>query len=114
LLAAVRRPGPFVSLLVSEAAVAAFALFVHLRARVSVLAAFRAYETEIPALTRVALSPWLLPCALAVAAVASLAAVVLPLKRSRRFVLARVGLVVLSVAVVFSVLGAFAPIFRPD
>jgi hypothetical protein len=110
----VRRNLALVALLSLQALVAALSALFHARARVSVLEAFRAYDTAIPGLTQIALSSWLVPAALAVAALLDLAALALPLRRSRRTALVAAGLFASSSVVIFAVVAAFAPIFRPE
>lgn len=100
-------------MLASVAIVALLSLVFHLRARPHVLDAFRSYETPIPPLTELALSPWLLPLANGAAIAASLGALVLPLRRSQRAAGVGAGLVISSAALVFAVLAAFMPIFNP-
>lgn len=108
-----RRHAIFLTLLVSHLIVAAFALFFHLKVRVSVIAAFEEYGTALPPLTQVAVAPWFLPGALGAAAALGLVGFAAPLKRSQRAWLLGVGLVISSSALVFAVWFAFAPIFRP-
>ena len=108
-----RRHAVLITLLASNIAVTALALLFHLWVRVSVLAAFEEYGTPMPATTQVALSGWLLPCAIAAAMGLSLVAVAAPLRRSQRHGLLGVGVVIASTALVFAVWAAFAPIFQP-
>jgi hypothetical protein len=49
-----------------------------------------------------------------VSVVAALAGVVVPLRRRYRAALVGAGLLVASVALVFAVWAAFAPLFRPE
>jgi hypothetical protein len=109
----VRRNVAILALLSLQALVAGLSLWFHTRARVSILDAFHAYDTAIPPFTAVALSTWLIPGALAAAGLLDLAAVALPLRRSRRAGLAATGLFVSSTALIFAVWAAFAPLFRP-
>lgn len=106
-----RRNLALVTLLVLQVVVAALSLVFHTRVRVSVLDAFQAYDTAIPRLTRLALSPWLMPVALAAAAALDAAAIALPLRRPRRAALAAAGLVASSSALIFAVCAAFVPVF---
>jgi hypothetical protein len=100
-------------MLVAEAGVVGLALFFHLRSRVAIVAAFQDFGTTMPAGAAIALSPWFLPAALALAAVATLVGLVAPLRRSQRAVAVGSGLLVASVALVFAIWAAFAPIFQP-
>jgi len=77
------------------------------------LEAFRAYDTPLPPLTSVALAPWLLPGAVGLGFVLTAGAMVAPLRRSQRNAIVGAALVISSTALVFAVLAAFAPIFRP-
>jgi hypothetical protein len=112
--AAMRRHLTAVVLLTLQALVAALSALFHVRARVAVLEAFRAYDTAVPLPTQVALSSWLLPAALGVALLLDAAALALPLGRSRRTALLAAALVVPSTALMFAVWAAFMPIFRPE
>ncbi len=100
-------------MLATEIGVAALALFFHLRSRVAILAAFEDYGTALPGTAKIALSPWFLPSAIAFAALATIVALVAPLRRSRRAALVGAGLLVASVALVFAVWAAFMPLFQP-
>ena len=101
------------SLVLSEVAVGALALFYYFSLRVRVLAAFDAYGTTVPPLTRVALSRWFIPSAIAVALALTLASIALPLRRSRSMRLVQLAVTLLASAVVFAVLAALVPIFNP-
>jgi succinate dehydrogenase/fumarate reductase cytochrome b subunit len=109
----VRRHAAVLSLLTFQVLVAVLSAIFHVRARPAVLDAFRAYDTEIPPLTEVALAPWFLPAAVGLAILLAGVALVAPLRRSLRPALLGVGLVVSSFALMFAVWAAFAPIFRP-
>lgn len=109
-----RRNLALVSLLALQSLVAGLSALFHLRIRVSVLDAFLAYDTAIPRLTQLALSPRLIPAALSVAALADAVALLAPLRRSRRTALLAAGLFLSSSALVFAVGASFAPIFRPE
>ncbi len=100
-------------MIASELLVAAIALFFHLRARASILAAFHEYGTELPRTAAVALAPWFLPGALGFALVASLVALAAPLRRTHRHFLVGAGLFVASAALIFAVWAAFLPLFQP-
>jgi hypothetical protein len=112
--AAVRRNLALVVLLSLQGMVAALALLIHLGARVSVVEAYRAYDTAMPWMTAVAVSGWLLPGALGVAGALDLVAIAAPMRRSRRAALVSAGLCVSSGALIFAVLAAFLPIFRAE
>ncbi len=99
-------------MLAAEIGVAALALFFHLRPRPAILAAFREYDTALPAATALALAPWFLPSALGFAALASLAGLAAPLRRTRRAFLVGVGLMVAAGALIFAVGAAFWPLFQ--
>jgi hypothetical protein len=109
----VRRNAALIVMLVAEIGVAALAFFFHRRARVTILAAFRDYGTELPASAALALSPWFVPGAVAFAAVCTVVALALPLRRSRRALLIGVGLMVAASALIFAVTAAFFSIFQP-
>jgi hypothetical protein len=100
-------------MIAAEIGVAALALFFHLRTRLEILAAFHDFDTEIPAAAAVGLSSWFLPAALGVAGLSTLAALVLPLRRSRRASLMGVGLLLAAAALIFAVCAAFVPVFQP-
>jgi len=100
-------------MLVMQLVVAALSAAFHWKARVAVLEAFRAYDTPLPPLTSVALAPWLLPGAVGLGFVLTAGAMVAPLRRSQRNAIVGAALVISSTALVFAVLAAFAPIFRP-
>ncbi len=100
--------------LASLALVFTLALFFHLHARPSILRAFRDYGTELPGPASVALSAWFLPGALAFAGGSAIVALCAPMRRSRRGLLLGTGLVVASFALIFAVLAAFLPVFRPE
>jgi hypothetical protein len=101
------------SLVLAELAVGSLALFYYFSLRVRVLAAFDAFGTEVPPLTRVALSSWFIPAAIGAAALLTLASIALPLRRSRAMRLVQLAVTVLATAVVFAVLAALVPIFKP-
>ncbi|MEP7123863.1 MAG: hypothetical protein ABJE95_23240 [Byssovorax sp.] len=100
-------------ILVAELGVAALGLFFHLRSRAAIAGAFAEFNTAMPAYTALALAPWFLPLALAVAAALSLVAIAAPLRRSRRMTLAGTGLILASSAVCFAIVASFLPIFQP-
>jgi hypothetical protein len=108
----VRKNAILITLLVTELFVAAFAAFFYFKARVSVLAAFREFGTPMDGATRLALSTWLLPSAVGASFALSLGALAAPLQRSHKNAIVSAGLVIASAALVFSVWGAFAPLFR--
>ena len=109
-----RRNLALFALLALQVLVAGLSALFHLRARVSVLEAFHAYDTAIPRLTQLALAPWLIPGALGSAVALDALALVAPLRRSRRTALVAAGLFASSSVLVFAVWAAFAPIFRPE
>ena len=100
-------------MLATELGVVALALFFHLRSRTAILAAFRDYGTPIPPMAQVALSAWFLPGATGFAVLASLVALVAPLRRTQRAFVVGLGLVVASGALIFAVAAAFLPLFQP-
>jgi hypothetical protein len=108
-----RRSTPREALILAELAVGALALFYYFALRVRVLAAFDAYGTSVPPLTGVALSRWFIPGALTIAGALTLAALALPLRRSHGLRLFQLAVTILASAVVFAVLAALVPIFRP-
>jgi hypothetical protein len=109
----VRRNLALYVILVVELGVAVLGLFFHLRSRAAIAAAFAEFNTAMPAYTALALSPWLVPLTLAVAAVLSAIALLAPLRRSRRMIFAGTGLMIASVAVCFAIVAGFLPIFQP-
>lgn len=100
-------------ILVAELGVAVLGLFFYFRSREAIARAFAEFNTAMPAYTRLALSPWFVPVTLAMAAVLSMIAVVAPLRRSRRMILAGTGLMIASCAVCFAIIASFLPIFQP-
>lgn len=100
-------------MLAAEIGVAALALFFHLRSRTAILGAFHDFDTELPATAAVALSAWFLPAALGFAAVASLVALVAPVRRTQRAFLVGLGLMVAAAALIFAVWAGFQPLFQP-
>lgn len=109
-----RRNLALIVLLSLQVLVAALALLIYRGARVSVVEAYRAYDTAMPWITAVAVSGWLLPGALGIAGALALLAIAAPLRRSRRAALVAAGLCVSSGALIFTVLAAFLPIFRAE
>jgi hypothetical protein len=109
----VRRNAALYTLIAAEIAVAALSAAFHLKARAQVLEAFRAYETEVPPLTALALAPWFLPSAVGIGVAMTACALALPLRRSQRTAVISLGLVIPAFALIFAVLAAFAPIFSP-
>ena len=99
-------------MLAAEIGVAALALFFHLRPRRDILAAFRDYGTELPAAAALALAPWFLPSALAIAAASSLVGLAAPVRRTRRAFLVGAGLLVAATALIFAVCAAFLTLFQ--
>ncbi|HVY44230.1 MAG TPA: hypothetical protein VHB21_00060 [Minicystis sp.] len=97
----------------TELAVAALAAFYYLGLRRKVRGAFEAFGTEVPSATAVALSSWLVPSAVAAALLVTVAALALPLRRSRRMRLLQLAITVLACVVVFAVLAALVPMFNP-
>ena len=108
-----RRHAILITLLVSEAGVAALAIFFHVRSRPLVLGAFHEFNTALPPTTALALTPWFVPSALAAAALFTAIALLAPIGRARRPVLLSAGLLILSFALIFAVWAAFWPIFQP-
>jgi hypothetical protein len=100
-------------MLAAEIGVGALGLLFYLRARNEVLRAFREFDTAVPRSTAIALSPWLVPGALALAAALSIAALALPLRRSQKHFLVGLGLLLASAVVIFAIVAAFWPIFQP-
>jgi hypothetical protein len=109
----VRRNAALYTMIAANVGVLALGIFFHLRSRAAILAAFREFGTELPRTALVALSPWFLPGALAFAGACTLAALVAPLRRSRRSFLVGLGLLVASGALIFAVWVAFVPVFQP-
>ena len=108
-----RRSTPRRTLILAELAVGALALFYYFALRVRVLAAFDAFGTSVPPLTAVALSRWFIPAALSFAFALTLAALALPLRRSHALRVVQLAVTILATAVVFAVLAALVPIFKP-
>jgi hypothetical protein len=100
-------------MLAAEIGVVGLALFFHLRTRTQILAAFSDFDTELPRAALVALSPWFLPAALAVAGLCTIAGLAVPLRRTRRAFLVGLGLMVAAGALIFAVWVAFVPVFQP-
>jgi hypothetical protein len=100
-------------MLAAEIGVAALALFFHLRTRPQILAAFSDFDTALPRAALLALSPWFMPAALAVAGICTLAGLLAPLRRTRRTFLVGLGLLVAAGALIFAVWVAFVPVFQP-
>jgi hypothetical protein len=109
----VRKNATLITLLVTEAGVAALAVFFHLSLRTAVLQAFREFNTALPLTTGLALAPWFLPSALAAAALCSGIALLAPLRRKRRPIIVGAGLVILAFALIFAAWAAFLPLFQP-
>ena len=100
-------------MLLAEAGVVALALFFHLRSRVAILRAFEDYDTKLPAAAALALSPHLIPSALAIAGGTTLLGLLLPIRRSQRLGLLGSGLLLASGALVFAIWAGFRAIFQP-
>jgi hypothetical protein len=109
----VRRHAILITLVLSEIGIAALALFFHLRSRPVVLKAFSDFNTALPPTTALALAPWFLPSALAVAALCTACSLALPLRRKQRPLVAGAGLIVLAFALIFAVWATFLPLFQP-
>jgi hypothetical protein len=109
----VRRHAPLIVALAFHGFVAVMALLFHVRARVSVASAFEEYGTAVPPATAVALSPLFLPLTIGTGLAVALAGLVLPVRRSRRSFLLGAGLCISAFALIFAVVAAFLPIFRP-
>jgi len=109
----VRRHAALLTILAGHASVSALALVYHLRARVAVVDAFERYGTEMPAATALALSTWFVPTAVGIGLATAILALLLPIGRRRRLGLAASGVIVSASALVFAVLSAFGPVFRP-
>lgn len=108
-----RRHAILITLVLSELGIAALALFFHLHSRPAVLRAFHEFDTALPPTTALALAPWFLPSVLLAAAVCTSAALVAPLRRKTRPLVAGAGLVLLAFALIFAVWATFMPIFQP-
>ena len=108
-----RRSTPREALILAELAVGALALFYYFALRIRVLGAFDAYGTSVPPLTAVALSRWFVPSATAIAGALTIAALALPLRRSHALRVLQLAVTILATAVVFAVLAALVPIFKP-
>jgi hypothetical protein len=100
-------------MLASELGVAALALWFHFGARASILRAFQDYGTAMTPYACAALSPWLLPGALGLAALCTALGLALPLRGSQQRGLVGAGLFAASAALVFAVVAAFGAIFQP-
>ncbi len=87
-------------------------LLFYMKTRVAVLEAYREYGTAMPRSMEVALSSWFLPGAMVTAVVLSGLAALAPLRRSQRAALLGTGLVICSMALVYSVWAAFVPLFQ--
>ena len=109
-----RRNAALYTMLAAEAGVIALVLFLHLHARPTILPAFHDYGTVMPWSAAVALSSWFLPGSAGFAVSASVLALALPLRRSRRALVIGVGLLVLSSAFIFAVWAFFMPFFQPS
>jgi hypothetical protein len=107
----VRRNAALFTLLVIEAAVIALAVFFQLGPRAAILAAFEDYGTTVPVVARLALSSWLLPCAIGAAGLATLVGLVAPLGRRRRTTAVGTAVVIVSVALMFAIAASFQAIF---
>lgn len=108
-----RRRAALLVLAVAHGFVAAMAALFYLKARVAVADAFREYDTVVPAATALALSPAFLPAAVGLGLLLGAVGLLAPLRPGRRTAALAAGLVVSSFALVFAVLAAFVPIFRP-
>ncbi|HZF48790.1 MAG TPA: hypothetical protein VE093_09080 [Polyangiaceae bacterium] len=87
-------------------------LLFYMKTRVAVLEAYREYGTAMPRSTEIALSSWFLPGAMVTAVALSGLAALAPLRRSQRAALLGTGLVLCSMALVYSVWAAFVPLFQ--
>jgi len=94
-------------------AAAALAMFFHLGLRVRVLSAFAAEGTPVPAATAIALSSWLQPATIGVAAALAAGGLFLPLKRSKRQWALGIAITMVGAAFAYAVVFALLPIFNP-
>lgn len=108
-----RRQLALVVLVASTLVVVALSWLWQLTVRIRVVAAFHEFETPMPALTALAVHDWFLPVASTSGAALAVAALALPLPRSRRGQLAAAGLVVAAAALVFAALASLAPMLAP-
>jgi hypothetical protein len=109
----VRRHGILITLVASQAVVAALAALFYTRLRPAVLSAFDEFGTPMPAATAVALSRWFLPGAVALGLVLAVVAAAAPMRRQQRYGALSAGVVISGAALVFAALAAFAPLFQP-
>ena len=108
-----RRHAALLFVLTAHAFVIGMALLFHLHLRVSVAQAFSDFGTPVPALTAVAISEGFLPAAVGGSLLLSAAGWIVPMKRSRRAALLGAGLCVSSFALIFAILAAYFPMFKP-
>jgi hypothetical protein len=109
----VRRHAALIVSLLAHVFVAAMSALFYLRLRVAVAEAFSDFGTTVPGLTAIAISDEFLPAAVVVGMLLTIAGIVLPLKRSRRAMLLGAGVCVASFALVFAIIAAYLPLFKP-
>lgn len=98
-------------LLAFDAIGLALAALLHTKVRASFLEAYAATGAPMPRGMAIALSSWLLPSAMVIAALAGVLAVALPLKPGRRSALVAAGITLLGFAITFVAWETFVPIF---